>query len=104
MFFKWATMIKEIIKGIKLNKKNINKIFESTPLAVAVFESGVQNKHFINYQWENLFGYNKKEFFELGFDKITDPKDLKREKQLLLELKEGSSDFFNLEKRVYKKK
>lgn len=56
-------MIKEIIKGIKLNKKNINKIFESTPLAVAVFESGVQNKHFINYQWENLFGYNKKEFF-----------------------------------------
>jgi len=103
MFFKWATMIKEIIKGIKLNKKNINKIFESTPLAVAVFESGVQNKHFINYQWENLFGYNKKEFFELGFDKITDPKDLKREKQLLLELKEGSSDFFNLEKRVYKK-
>ncbi len=94
---------KKAEEQLKESEERFRKIFEESPLGMAIIN--LDNKLIIkvNFMLCSMLGYNEKELIGLTIPEITHPEDLENNMELLEKIIRGDIPFFTIEKRYTKK-
>ncbi len=87
---------------LKISEANFHAVFERSQIGIVAgdMEGRVVQS---NPAIEDMLGYGKEELLGMAFSEFTHPEDLNIEMPLVMELKEGKRDFYEIEKRYIRK-
>lgn len=94
---------KKAEEQLKESEERFRKIFEESPLGMAIINLDNQLIIKVNFMLCSMLGYNEKELIGLTIPEITHPEDLENNMELLEKIIRGDIPFFTIEKRYTKK-
>lgn len=94
---------KKAEEQLKESEERFRKIFEESPLGMAIINLDNQLIIKVNFMLCRMLGYNEKELIGLTIPEITHSEDLENNMELLEKIIRGDIPFFTIEKRYTKK-
>jgi len=89
-------------ESLKASEERFRRLFNHAPIGAAI--SGTDNRFvMVNDEFIRIFGYEKDAYENLTFAEITFPEDLDESRQYIKNLRNGSVEIVELEKRYLRK-
>ncbi len=96
-------LIEKQTQSILKKEKEFRAIFDKAPVGIAKIETSTGKFIAVNDEYSNITGYSREELLTTNFQSITHPDDLPIDLNKMEELKNGSINDFQIEKRYIHK-